>query len=71
MLAVVGSIITGTPPSRTDSPAEIASYYFDNDTEIQLAAFLTALGVIALWLEYLWTHGAWWAFTYARGLVFA
>lgn len=56
VLAVVGSIIAGNPPSRTDSPAEIAAHYLDKSTEIQVSAFLTALGVIG----FVWWFGTLW-----------
>jgi hypothetical protein len=56
VLAVIGGILAGSPPSRGDSPAEIAKYYADNDSGLQIGAFLGALGVIGLvwWFGTLW-----------------
>ncbi len=56
VLAVVGSLIGGSPPSRSDSAAEILEWFADNDSAIQLGAFLTALGVVgfAWWFGSIW-----------------
>ena len=56
VLAVIGGILAGSPPSRSDSPAEIAQYYADHDSALQIGAFLGALGVLGLvwWFGTLW-----------------
>jgi hypothetical protein len=56
VLAVIGGILAGSPPSRSDSPADIVKYYTDNDSGLQVGAFLGALGVIGLvwWFGTLW-----------------
>ena len=56
VLTVVGVILAGTPPARTDSVADITEWFVDNDGAIQIAAFLTALGIIGLvwWFGTLW-----------------
>lgn len=56
VLNFVGALLGGSPPSRTDSAAEIARYYADNDTAIQFGGFLIAIGVIGLvvWFGSLW-----------------
>jgi len=56
VLAVVGALIAGTPPSRSDTAAEIAEWFSDNGSAIQLAAFLTVVGVVGLawWFGSLW-----------------
>jgi hypothetical protein len=56
VLAVIGAIVAGAPPSRTDSTAEIAKHYTDNADGLQLGALLGALGVIGLvwWFGTLW-----------------
>ena len=56
VLGVIGSLLAGTPPGRTDSADEIAVWFLDNDTNIQIGAFLTGIGVIGLawWFGSLW-----------------
>jgi len=56
VLATIGGILAGSPPSRTDSAADILTYYTDHETELQVGAFLGALGVIGLvwWFGTLW-----------------
>lgn len=56
VLAVIGGLFAGSTPSRSDSAADIAKYYTDNDTGLQVGAFLGALGVIGLvwWFGTLW-----------------
>ncbi len=56
VLSVIGGILAGAPPARSDAPAEIIRYYTDNDSGLQLGAFLGALGVIGLvwWFGTLW-----------------
>jgi hypothetical protein len=56
VLMVIGGVALGTPPSRSDSAAEIAKYYADKDTALQVGAFLAAIGIIGLvwWFATLW-----------------
>jgi hypothetical protein len=56
VMAVIGGIFAGSAPARSDSAAEIAKYYADNDSGLQVGAFLGALGVIGLvwWFGTLW-----------------
>jgi hypothetical protein len=56
VLSVVGALIGGALPSRTDPAAEIAEWFSDNDSAIQLGAFLTVVGVVGLawWFGSLW-----------------
>ena len=56
VLAVIGGILAGSPPGRSDSPADIAKYYADHDSGLQVGAFLGALGVLGLvwWFGTLW-----------------
>jgi len=56
VLALIGGIAVGAPPSRTDSAADIAKYYADKDTALQVGAFLAAIGIIGLawWFGTLW-----------------
>lgn len=56
VLTAIGAILIGSPPSRNDPASEIAKYYADNDSAIQLAGCLAALGVIGLawWFGTLW-----------------
>jgi hypothetical protein len=56
VLMVIGVIVAGAPPSRNDPASEIAKFYADNDSAIQLMACLAALGVIGLvwWFGTLW-----------------
>ena len=56
VLAVIGGILAGSPPARSDSAADIAKYYTDNDSGLQVGAFLGALGAIGLiwWFGRLW-----------------
>ncbi|TFH21426.1 MAG: hypothetical protein E4H05_00020 [Acidimicrobiales bacterium] len=53
---MIGGILAGSPPGRSDSPADIAKYYTDHDSGLQVGAFLGALGVIGLvwWFGTLW-----------------
>ncbi len=56
VMAVIGGILAGSPPGRSDSAADIANYYTDHDSGLQVGAFLGALGVIGLvwWFGTLW-----------------
>ena len=56
VMVVIGGILAGSPPGRSDSPADIAKYDTDNDSGLQIGAFLGALGVIGLvwWFGTLW-----------------
>jgi hypothetical protein len=56
VLAVIGGILAGPPPNRSDANADIVKYYTDNDSWLQVGAFLGALGVIGLvwWFGTLW-----------------
>jgi hypothetical protein len=56
VFAVIGGIFAGSSPSRSDSPADIVKYYTDNDSNLQIGAFLGALGMIGLvwWFGTLW-----------------
>jgi hypothetical protein len=56
VLAVVGSLLAGSQPNRTDSADEITTWFVDNDTAIQLGAFLAGLGVLGL----IWWFGSLW-----------
>jgi hypothetical protein len=48
VLAVVSAIIMGEPPDQDDPPLKIIAFYKDNDTELWISAFLTALAATAL-----------------------
>ena len=56
VLGVIGGGLAGSTPSRGDSAADIANFYADNDSAIQVGAFLTLLGVVGLvwWFGSLW-----------------
>jgi uncharacterized membrane protein YkgB len=56
VLVVIGGILAGTPPARSDPAADIMKYYTDHDSGLQVGAFLGALGVIGLvwWFGTLW-----------------
>lgn len=56
VLAVIGGILAGSPPARSDPAADFVKYYTDNDSGLQVGAFLGALGVIGLvwWFGTLW-----------------
>ncbi len=56
VLTVIGGILAGSPPPRSDPAADIVKYYADNDSGLQIGAFLVALGVIGLvwWFGRLW-----------------
>ncbi|MFQ5556222.1 MAG: hypothetical protein ACE5GB_01720 [Acidimicrobiales bacterium] len=56
VLTVVGSLLAGAPPSRTDDAAEILEWYADNDTNIQVGALLAGLAVFGL----IWWFGSLW-----------
>jgi preprotein translocase subunit YajC len=57
VLVVVGSLISGAPPSPDDSIREIAEYYDDHTGSIKAGAFLTGLATIA----FLWFLGSLWS----------
>jgi preprotein translocase subunit YajC len=57
ILVVVGSLISGAPPSPDDSVREIADYYEDHTGAIKAGAFLTGLGTVA----FLWFLGSLWS----------
>jgi hypothetical protein len=48
VLAVISAIIMGEPPDPDDPPLKIIAFYKDNDTELWISAFLTALAATAL-----------------------
>jgi preprotein translocase subunit YajC len=47
ILVVVGSLISGAPPSPDDSVREIADYYEDHTGAIKAGAFLSGLAAVA------------------------
>ena len=57
VLAVVGTLVMGSPPSPTDTPREILEYYRDNEGGIGVGSYLNVLAVLGLvfWLGALWT----------------
>ena len=55
ILAVVGSLLAGPPPARDDA-AEIVEWFVDNESALQLGAFLTGIGVIG----FVWWFGTLW-----------
>jgi preprotein translocase subunit YajC len=57
ILVVVGSLISGAPPSPDDSVREIADYYEDHTGAIKAGAFLTGLAAVA----FLWFLGSLWS----------
>jgi preprotein translocase subunit YajC len=57
ILVVVGSLISGAPPSPDDSVREIADYYEDHTGTIKAGAFLTGLATVA----FLWFLGSLWS----------
>jgi preprotein translocase subunit YajC len=57
ILVVVGSLISGAPPSPDDSVRDIADYYEDNTGTIKAGAFLTGLATVA----FLWFLGSLWS----------
>ena len=56
VLVTVSAFMAGTPPNTSDSPAKIAKYIADNRDAIRWAAFVGAIGTIALF----WFLGAVW-----------
>ncbi len=56
VFGLVGGLLPGRSASRTDSAGEIANHFADNDTAIQVGAFLTILGLIGL----IWWFGSLW-----------
>jgi hypothetical protein len=60
VLNIVGTVIQGEPPSPDDSAADVAEWFADNDTGIQVATFLGGLSLIALawWFGSLWRRMA-------------
>ena len=64
VLAVIGLVLAGSEPSRTDSAAEIAKYYADNDTGLQVGAFLAGLAIVGL---VVWFGSVWRAMVRAEG----
>src|SRR6476659_691089 len=54
VLNVIGAFLPGTPPSTDDSVEEIAKYFSDHSGGIEVALFLTGLGIIGL----LWWFGS-------------
>jgi hypothetical protein len=57
ILVVVGSLISGAPPSPDDSVRDIAEYYEDHTGAIKAGAFLTGLATVA----FLWFLGSLWS----------
>jgi hypothetical protein len=55
-LNVIGAFLPGTPPSTDDSVEEIAKYFSDHSGGIEVALFLSGLGIIGL----LWWFGSLW-----------
>lgn len=56
VFGLVGGFLSGSPPSRTDPAAEISEYFVDNDTTLQVGAFLTAIALLGL----AWFFGSLW-----------
>jgi hypothetical protein len=56
VLNVIGAFLPGTPPSTDDSVEEIAKYFSDHSGGIEVALFLSGLGIIGL----LWWFGSLW-----------
>jgi hypothetical protein len=56
VMAIIGGIFAGSAPARTDSAADIAKYYTDHDSGLQVGGFLGAIGAIGLvwWFGTLW-----------------
>jgi hypothetical protein len=48
VLAVVGGIISGQPPDASSPVQEIVDYYTDNDTAIEVGAFVAAAAGVLL-----------------------
>jgi hypothetical protein len=57
VLAVVGTVAAGAPPSTTDSAAEILEYYEDSSGGIRAGAYLGVLAMLGLlfWVGSLWS----------------
>ena len=60
VLNIVATAIQGEPPTPDDSATKVAEWFADNDTGIQVAAFLGGLSLIALvwWFGSLWRRMA-------------
>jgi hypothetical protein len=56
VLILISAFMPGSPPKTSDSPAKIAKFVADNRDAIRWAAFVGALGTIALF----WFLGAVW-----------
>lgn len=58
VLILIAVFISGAPPDADADPVEIGEWYLDNDTAIQLAAFLAGLALIAIlwWFGSVWRH---------------
>lgn len=56
VLAVVGGLLPGAPPSMRDDWVKVEKFFADHPREIRIGAFLTALAAIALvwWFGSLW-----------------
>lgn len=48
VLAIVAAVVAGETPATDDSRQEIVSYYLENDDENAIAAWILALGCVAL-----------------------
>lgn len=56
VFAVIGALIAGSPPNRTDDLNDIAAWYSDNSGAIQVGALLGGISVIGIawWFGSLW-----------------